>query len=316
MAERLLFMLFLLIGGSFAYAQYTHDSFEKYIFHPYFQAQPDNGISAIIEEDEESQIIRKWIFDDKGRLSKELDFRERGISASIDGDPFSSLMTNYQDYVYNYGINDELKEVIQTEVQNGDTLRIVHKFDYSRFNVVKESYSVKKGALLDMDLLKTTVSSKGFKESVTNVSITHGISSYVESKSKTFFRYNDKNQIKEEISYFKINTYPLQEKKKPEPYRTSTIREFNYDREGRLYTILEYAYDEDGQHSLNKKVQFFYKEGSPKIIGFQIQLGASYNLEVIEATIAYDFKGNLNRIESKYGKTFYKFEKRKQLKFK
>jgi len=140
MRERFITILFLSIGFTAVQGQRTMDDIENHIFSSIFNSNFSNTISELIEENENSEVIRKWKFNKKGLLINEYDWRVSTFSASMGGLTSSSSSTFYKEFEYHYLPNDKIDKIIEIRITDGDTLNITHHFDYLNENEVKESH--------------------------------------------------------------------------------------------------------------------------------------------------------------------------------
>ena len=307
---REIFFLMIFCWGISTYSQYSLSEIEEYVLHPLFDMNINNKILQIVEEDEDSNTSRKWVFDKKGRLKKEFDFTEKSLTSSIQGETFSQIVINHKEYNYSYNSKNKLIEVNEIEVDKGDTLRVKHFFDYSKTNQVKESYRIKKGNILDMEIIKTTSSSRGLIDSINYTSIMYAGKMNSKSFSKTIYGYDKNDKLKEKTSYFYMNPNLFQENKEPKVYNIGVVQKFEYDSKERLSEILYYDYSEKDNPKLSQRTSFKYQGSNVKPIGVSIKLDKSYSSDLMELTILYDSKNNLSQIKSDYGNVFYRYEKR------
>lgn len=287
--------------------QRTISDIEKYIFDPIFQSNYENKIAQIVEESETSQITRKWIFNEKGQLSKECDWRENGFSSSLG---YSST-TNYKEYIYQYNFEGNIKEILETQVQDGDTLRTLHKFDYSVKNEIKESFRVKKSDLIDIEFIILTKLKNGLPESITSMSISHIGEGYVEIKRREIHKYDDENLLSDKKNYFSIKSYPDNRNNEHKTEILSSISKYDYDELRRINVIMKHEFDENEKSKLNRKVQFQYEGDELKIKTLNMILGESYSPRELQYEIAYKNNGILSKIKVNNNIFYYKIEEYK-----
>lgn len=292
---------------NYFFGQRAISDIEKYIFDSFFQPVETNKITQIIEEDETSQITRKWVFNEKGQLSKECDWRESGFSSSLG---FSST-TNYKEYIYQYNSEGKIKQIIETQVQDGDTSETIHKFDYSIKNEIKESFRVKKNDLIDIEFIIVTNFKNGLPNSITNLSISHIGEGYVESKTREVYQYDEKKVLSNKANYFSINSYPKNEDNEPKSEMLSVTSEYDYDELGRIIKILEHEFDEKEEDKLHRKIQFQYNEDNLKIANVNMLLGESYRPRELQYEITYKNNGRIKQIKVNDKTYFYKIEEKK-----
>lgn len=300
-------ILFLIISTNPVQSQRTISEIEEYIFSSIFNSDVDNKIFQLIEENEKSEVTRKWEFNERGYLSKEYDWRESGFTFRMGGQISSSSTTNYKEILYDYLPNNKIDKLIEMTITTGDTLKIIHQFDYSMESEIKESFRIKKDEFIDLEFIIRTKSSNGLIDTILNNCISHIGEGYVESKIKDVITYDKGNRIKNKVSYFSINSYPVDEHNKLESEQLGLKSTYSYDDFGKILEILEYEFDENGDSKLNRKINFEYNKISSKIIKINLILGESYKPRELKYEIKYE-GGIVKSVEVNDKKYFYQIK--------
>ncbi|MEM6967042.1 MAG: hypothetical protein AAF573_19930 [Bacteroidota bacterium] len=264
------------------YSQKTINDIEEHIFAAFFNLSNDNKIAQIIEENERSEVTRKWKFNEKGQLTKECDWRESGYSSS--SSIINSSTTTYREFVYEYLADGKVNQIMETEVKNGDTLRIHHKFDYTEDDEIRESYRTKLSERLEMEYLVRAKYHNELLDTLTRSNISHMTEVYAVHKTKEIFKYDEKGILTNKMNYSSMNSIPITKYNRFE--ELNSINEFIYDDLGRISEIIDNAMDEQGENYLHRKVQFQYEGDGEKIIGV-MTFAESYRPREVNYKIKY-----------------------------
>lgn len=308
--KNIIIVFVFMIKTNFTFGQKTMSDVERYIFDSLFQTTALNNVTQIIEEDEAAQVTRKWFFNEKGQLAKECDWRVRGSSPSS-WFGYSST-TTYKEYNYEYNSDEKIRQILDTEVQNGDTLKTIHKFDYSTNNVIKESFRAKTSDLIVMECIFLSKFKDGLLDSKTFLIFSDLGYGKTEIKNNETYQYNERNVLSKKDNYFSLNFYPKDVKDVKEeltPEELSVTSKYDYDELGRIVEIIEYEFDEKKEKKLNRKVQFEYEKDNLNISHVNINYGESYTPREVRYSVI-EKNGNVQQIKVNDKTYYYKIEKK------
>lgn len=304
----LLLLLIIMASTNSIFAQRTFIDFEKYLFEPLFQLCIEDNIDQIIEEKDSSEVIRKWIFNKQGRLSKEFDWRVSGYSSSMG---FSST-TNYHEYIYDYLPNGKIKQIIEKKVTDGDTSLMTHQFEYVSDEEIRESFKINQESNLDLEFI---ILSK-FKNDLLDTKISKFIKHFgdvsVESKFWDYYEYNEEKNLIKKSDYYSAGSLSSEFEIEAIPKQIGVVTNYSYNKLGEIHEIIAHEFDENNETKLHRKIQFSYKENSSKISNIEITNGEYITPRNLSYNIKYDNSGKIYSIKVNNDSFYFQYKKNRK----
>ena len=279
---------------SICQAQKTIDDIETYLFSEIFKS--NNSIDEFIELNEENDTIRYWAFDENGKLTKEIDFRNNSWSASI-GDQITHKSTTYKtEIIYKYNQDGQINNYVETKILDENILSTIHEFKYPTKDTIIETFKINKDRIqMDCEIIKNNEDSnlKGIVQIIKNYIGTN----YVQTNQRIEFLYEHGNKLKKRNQYFTVNSYSENVEPEIMDEVLGATSNYKYDKIGRLKNIHEVEYDEEGFPRLRKDVKFKYKRKTERIKNIEIIYGENYNPNFVKYTMKYNQNGDLKNIK-------------------
>ncbi|MEM6892492.1 MAG: hypothetical protein AAF554_02300 [Bacteroidota bacterium] len=298
--------LMMTICCNTCFSQYTMDDIDSFVLEPVFETICDSVPLEMVEKDQNGKIHRRWLFDEKCLLVKEIDYRASSLSSAINGETFSITMSlNALDYTYNK--DNKVEKVFSSIVQNGDTIKSVMNFDYSTLDVVKMSTDISRDTIIQKDIIKTTYLNNSKPDSIVSktISSVKGFSSRLVDKS--IFVYDKENKLQEESSYYEDHMFWDNGESTFTPYKIHYRVVYEYDELDRVQGVTTYHFDEQLNPQIHSKKRLHYEKSTSKIVGMDIPI---YNKQVqqdISMEFTYDEKNRLTKVVTDYGITHYEY---------
>ncbi len=284
----------LLSISSICQTQNTINDIETYLFSEIFKS--DNSIEEFIELNDENDTIRYWAFDESGKLTKEVDFRNNSWSASV-SDQITHESTTYRtEIIYNYHQDGKINNYVETRNVDGNIQNTVHKFEYPSQDTIIETFKIIEDRIqIDCEIIKrnegTTL--KSIVQTMKNYIGT----SYVQSNQRTEFLYGQGNRLMSQNQYYAVNSYSENVEPEIMDEVLGLTTDYKYDKKGRLKNIHEVEYDKEGKTKFRKDVNFIYKGKSKRIRNIEINYGENYNPNFVKYGIKYNQNGDLKKIK-------------------
>lgn len=286
-------IIFLTIFGT-CQAQNSISDIEIYLFSEIFEA--NNSISEFIELNEENDTIRHWIFDENGKLTKELDYRNNSWSSSFNGQITSESTTYETEIVYKYNQCGGLKSYIETKNIDENIKSTIHEFKYPSSDTIVETFRI------DNENFEMSFELKRIKENsrlknIVQVMKNHIGTSYVQTIHRTEFLYSQDSSLTNQNHYFSVNSFSENEEPETIDEKLGVITNYIYDDKGRLSHIHEEENTEEGLPKLRKDANIEYEGQTKRIRNIEVNYGEGYNPKLVKYEIKYKRNGDIKRIK-------------------
>ena len=275
-------------------AQNTIGDIEIYLFSEIFES--NNSINEFIELNEENDTIRYWVFDENGKLTKELDYRNNSWSSSINGQITNESTTYETEIAYNYNQDGEINSYIETKNIDGNIQSTIHEFKYPNSDTIVETFEIVNDNFeISFELRKINEDSR--LKNIIQVMKNHIGTSYVQTIQRTEFSYNQGNSLINQNHYFSVNSFSENEKPETINETLGAITNYTYDDKGRLKHIHEEEYTEEGLSKLRMDVNIEYEGKTKRIKNMEVNYGESYKPNFVKYKIKYKRNGDIRRIK-------------------
>lgn len=142
MIRILITLMILFLTQDCLISQRTLQETEKYYLLDVLGSAHQNNIQEVLEKDSNQVVLRKWVFDDFGKLIEEMDYRGSNVTSSINGfeEMFSSTMMSIYSYTYDsFGRKVKINKKDYSAV---DTTNTEYHFQYIGNDTILETLSV------------------------------------------------------------------------------------------------------------------------------------------------------------------------------
>lgn len=286
-------VILLLINVNLMFGQRTINDIEEYILSPFFGNDFVNNNIQIIEENENAQITRKWIFNDEGKLFKECDWRESSFSSSFG----ISSKTSYKEYLYSYNSTGNINKIIETQIQDGDTINTIHEFEYTSKNEIKEFYNFSIKNVINTDFVIQRNYKNGVLKSIERSSITYIGEGFVKSTTKDIHEYANQNNLSKKMIYYSVESSAQNENNETDIEELGLFCKYHYDHLGRINEILEINVDDKDENLIHRKISFQYEKDDSKISTVTVKHDESYSPSEMKYEIEYQENGRIKKIK-------------------
>lgn len=286
--------ILLLLIISICQAQNTTDDIETHLFSEIFNS--NDSISEFMELNEKNDTTRYWIFDDNGKLTKEVDCRNNSWSSSINGQITFESTTYRTEFVYNYNQYGELSNFTETKNIDGNIQTIIHEFKYPSSDTIVETFKIDYENI-KMEFEVMNINENKLLKKIVQVMKNHIGESYVQSIQRMEFLYNQENNLTNQNQYFSVNSFFENEILEPMNETLGANTNYIYDEEGRLVQIYEEEYTKEELPKLRKNVIFKYKGNTKRIENIRINYGKSYEPSFVAYEVKYKQNGDLRYIK-------------------
>lgn len=287
--------IFLLLILNICQAQNIIDDIETYLFSEIFSS--NKTISEFIELNDQNDTMRYWIFDQKGNLSKEVDFRDNSWSASVGGQITHKSTTTKTENVYSYRADRQVHNYVETKDLDSNTLITNHEFKYPSRDSIIETFKIDNGDKIKMDFEITKINKNSKPKTIVQIMKNYVGTSYVQSTKRIEFVYNQQNSLLSQYQYFSVNSFFENQKPEIENERLGSKINYTYDKKGRLKNIYEVEYTEEGITKLRKDAIFKYKGKTERIRNIEINYGENYFPNFVKYEITYKKNGDISDIK-------------------
>lgn len=270
---------------------------EKYYLQELFDSASQNKIKELIERNSEKVILRKWIFDNTGKLKKELDLRRRSVIRNMSGIESNVSDSQKRTYSFSYDSRGRQSKIVKEDISDGDTTSMEFLFQNPGKDTIMESSSlyeiISYGEIeMELDIAIKTCSLKVNNriDSISTQWFFKGVRTGIDHVKYVYDRYgkltnkNFKYEIKSELE---------------ETEYSFARTNFKYDSMDRLerVTTLE-------QDNLMFDHHLFYNSESLKL-----QRIESRGLQNLTSEIIYNSKGFLEKVIANNRELYYEIVK-------
>ncbi len=256
MSNCLIIIASCLIAFSQLTAQKSLIGLDEILLGDIFDNSSTFDIKMLTERDDDAAVLRRWIFDQSGRLKTESDYRSVGWRVYV-GDAETHIpKITQEEFSYFYDEEGRLDHILKEQLINDEKIIIQIQYNYRDNQTVIESWSRPSASghrLNDYQLIKTfdqhLIQSKVLRYK------THDKEYPIESINQLIYNYSAEGQLTSRQQYSIMGPAPIDSTE----LKLSSTRIYSYDHTNRLEKMEDISIDEHGQRHDNITHAFKYK---------------------------------------------------------